>query len=87
MREIIRCDLHDYLEIACLYAIKVELFCKDGQRIRAIPKTIKIQKPQGEVLVYQSLESLVEDSLSLSELAEMKALQANRHFDSVVFSG
>lgn len=83
---ILQCDLHDYLEIACMYRLEVELVCKDGQRLRGRPTNIKSRSGLGEFLIYENMETNSEDSIEVLELAQMTALRKNPHFDTVIFA-
>lgn len=55
MSGILSCDLHDYLEIACLYQYQVTLVLATGDELMGTPKTTTIKQHDGvkyEVLVF-----------------------------------
>lgn len=43
MSNILSCDLHDYLEIACLYQYQVTLVLTSGEEFMGTPKTTIIK--------------------------------------------
>ena len=79
------CDLHDYLEIACMYKIQVDITLKNGERHRGVPITTGIDKTLGEYLTFQPDESKITYPLSLLSIQSMQALSSNSHFDNVSF--
>ncbi|MEM8497595.1 MAG: Rho-binding antiterminator [Pseudomonadota bacterium] len=85
-REILQCDLHDYLEIACLYAITVELDLKDGTQLTGTPVTTRANSHIGEFLELKDHQAEQICSIPVLSIVSMRALAANPHFDKVVFS-
>lgn len=47
MGNILSCDLHDYLEIACLYQYQVTLVLTTGEKHMGTPKTTIIKTVDG----------------------------------------
>ena len=91
---ILQCDLHDYLEIACLYQIKVQIRQLDGSSVIGTPLTTKISPEKIEQLVLSSgnpSDSVAagQDSqqidLPVLDIVSMKALTVNPYFDRVQF--
>lgn len=83
--QIMLCDLHDYLEIACMYEIEVEITLKDGACHQGVPITTQTKKNEGEYLQFYTLcgrDLLV----PLLLLKSMRATSSNPHFDKVMFS-
>lgn len=81
---IIKCDLHDYLEIACLFKVEVELTLKDATKITGIPITTTIDSERNECLAVMkdTQQILIQTNL----LDQMRAVVVNRHFDIVEFA-
>ena len=78
----IACHLHDYIEIACLYRLEVELTLSDGQRLQGRALTTRTQNRE-EFLLLQTTEG--ESSVALGRLKRMTALQPNTHFSAIDF--
>lgn len=51
--DLLHCDLHDYLEIACIYGIDVELQLKNGKYYIGIPLTTRVKSAQHEILEFR----------------------------------
>lgn len=82
-QDFLNCDLHDYLEIACLYKFEVELILNDETKNLGIPITTKtINKI--EYLELNSSGTLL--TIPVLNLASMHACKENPHFDLVKFS-
>jgi Rho-binding antiterminator len=81
-QKILKCDLHDYLEIACLYKFEVELILKDKTKILGIPLTIKTIN-NIEYLYIKSVGKLL--TVPVLDLFSMQASKENPHFDTVSF--
>jgi Rho-binding antiterminator len=78
----LKCDLHDYLEIACLYKFEVELLLSDGTNILAVPITTKtINKI--EYLEVNSSDELI--TVPVLNLKSMRSCIENPYFDKVQF--
>ncbi|MCJ8293959.1 MAG: Rho-binding antiterminator [Colwellia sp.] len=91
MNNIIACDLHDYVEIACLFAYQVKFELKSGQTITAIPVTTKatiIAKGRQEFLLLKALsdtEQLTQSKILLTELKSMTVLTEDARFSYIEF--
>ena len=79
----LKCDLHDYLEIACLYKFKVELTLKDDTKISGIPVTTMTTN-KIEYLEINSVGTLL--TIPVLELVSMRACIENPHFERVKFT-
>jgi Rho-binding antiterminator len=82
MKSPIACHLHDYIEIACLYSLEIELELTDGEHLRARAMTTKTVNRE-EWLVLRSDEK--EITIPLNQLKRMKALQTNPYFTEINF--
>lgn len=78
----ISCNLHDYIEIACMYAYQVRLVLAGQQIIdgKALDVT-SIEKKEYLVLDVQGQERLVD----LTNIAKMQALTPHAKFTEVDF--
>jgi Rho-binding antiterminator len=80
------CNLHDYIEVACLYKIEVMLTLKDGNIVKGIPITTNTSKGKEELLTFR-VKSLSEDMfINLLSIKYMAALSHNIHFDKISFT-
>jgi len=79
----ITCELHDYLEIACMYNYRVALTLKDAQVIegKALDLITSAEKRE-YVLIDTGHERR---QIELNQLAKMRVLTANAKFAEVVF--
>jgi Rho-binding antiterminator len=78
------CAQHDYIEIACLYLLKVELTLEGGLVLRG-----RAQDTLFDSNKVECMKILLDDNecatVVLSELVSMRALVLNPHFDVVIF--
>lgn len=78
----IACDLHDYLEIACMYHYQIRLVLKDGSSM--IGKAIDtITKDKREYLLIDDSDETRQ--VELIQLKKLEVLTANAQFKDVVF--
>lgn len=81
--KLISCDLHDYVEIACLYRFEVNLHLADKTSISGKAWTTITQADKTEAIqLRQGSESI---DVPLLDLARMEVLTINSHFSSVDF--
>lgn len=87
----IRCDLHDYIEIACTYKLPIRLtFLSDSEchTLDGVAKDIRYNAEKKECLVLgfdDKSASAKDREIVLAELTSMTALVKNPHFDTVSF--
>ena len=79
----ISCHIHDYVEIACLYRIKIKLAFIDGNSIIGSGKTTLYNKNKEECLLLQTEKGDIE--VVLTKIKMMTACDDNPHFKSVSF--
>ncbi|SJM92666.1 Modulator of Rho-dependent transcription termination [Crenothrix polyspora] len=77
----ISCDLHDYIEIACLYGYQVKLTLKNQQSIEGKAVDI-ITADKREYLLIDNGEH---QRIELTELAKMQVLTPNAQFTEMIF--
>lgn len=84
----ISCDLHDYIEIACMYRLPIELQLKDGETQQGTAMDIA-KNTNGEeclLLTNNQNNNLTESRpVALDQIKIMRALVSNPHFDVVSF--
>ena len=83
-KKTIRCDLHDYIEIACMYGFEVELETKNGEIFSGKAQTIASDSQKQECLVLSQAD--IQKQVVLSQLRRMRALTQNPHFTTVEFT-
>ena len=84
-REILDCDLHDFLEIACTFKILVEISMTSGESLIGTGITTKVDSNKREVLVFEQQADNKKIELVLTQLTKMKAIDSNPHFAEVLF--
>jgi Rho-binding antiterminator len=79
----ISCELHDYLEIACLYGYRVKLTLKDHQIIEGKALDVLTTVEKREYLVIDSGHE--QQQIESNQLSKMQVLTANAKFKEVAF--
>jgi Rho-binding antiterminator len=80
--EIISCELHDFVEVACMYGYQVRLTLKNNQVIEGKAIDIVTSPEKQEYLV---IEGDTRQHIDLTELAKMQVLSPNAKFNEVRF--
>ena len=78
----ISCELHDYIEIACMHGYRVKLELKNGQILEGKAKDIITTPEKRELLVIDNGHS---QQVELNQLAKMTALTPHAAFQEVKF--
>ncbi|MCK9609289.1 MAG: Rho-binding antiterminator [Methylomonas sp.] len=78
----IACDLHDYIEIACLYHYQVVLTLRDQQTIegKAIDTLTSTEKRE-----YLIIDNGQKQQIELNQLKKLQVLTPNAQFTEVIF--
>lgn len=79
----ISCELHDYLEIACMYNYRVKLTLKDQQIIEGKALDILTTSEKHEYLVIDNGQG--QQQVELNQLAKMRVLTPNAKFKEISF--
>ena len=81
-QDTISCELHDYVEVVCMYGYQLKLTLKDGQIVegKAIDITNSPEKRE-----YLMIDSGTQQQIDLTELAKMEVLTPNARFSQVNF--
>ena len=79
----ISCNLHDYVEIACMYGFEIELGLKSQDKVVGKAKTVQLDSNKQECLIVDDNERV--QSIPLENVKTMRAITPNPHFSSVSF--
>ena len=80
----LNCDLHDFLEIACMRSYLLELELVDGQRLVARALTTRTSATKEEFLAVE--QNGTERQIRLDQLAAMTPSNASAEFGRIVFT-
>ncbi|MBK7493398.1 MAG: Rho-binding antiterminator [Nitrosomonas sp.] len=78
----ISCDLHDFVEVACMYGYQLKLILKNDQIIEGKAIDIVNSPEKNECLV---IDSDTRQQVELIRLAKMEVLTPNAKFSEVIF--
>lgn len=79
----ISCDLHDYIEIACMFRYPVRVTLKQGQVLEGVAVDTQRNAQREECLQLQQTNGLT--LVVLTDMAVMEACVDNPHFQRVAF--
>ena len=79
----ITCDIHDYVEIACMYGFEVKLVLKDGQIVQGIAFQTTYSENREECVVLKTKKGNKE--IVLEQITLMEAVTKNPHFEKIDF--
>ena len=77
----IKCDVHDYIELVCLYNIEVILTLHSGEEIKGIATTTNINSDKQECLLVMEGDEV--RAVVLETIKNMRALSSNPYFSSI----
>ncbi|WP_339766844.1 Rho-binding antiterminator [uncultured Paraglaciecola sp.] len=80
-----KCVEQDYIEIACLYHLRVKLRLKDDCCVAGVAKNTVYNGLRQECILIDTDEG--SSSVPLDMIRTMQALVANPHFTLIQFSG
>lgn len=81
-QDAISCDLHDFVEVACMYGYRLRLILKNNQIIEGKAIDIVNSPEKHECLV---IDSDSRQQVELTQLAKMEVLTPNARFSEVIF--
>ncbi len=81
-QDTISCELHDFVEVACMYGYRLKLILKNNQIIEGKAIDIVNSPEKGECLV---IDSDSRQHIELIQLARMEVLTPNAKFSEVIF--
>jgi Rho-binding antiterminator len=79
----LNCDLHDYLEIACMYHYRLNIEINDGEGFVATALTTRTTSSKEEFLVLQNGDHQFE--IRLDKLRAITPLDSNASFGCITF--
>jgi Rho-binding antiterminator len=82
-QQIIDCELHDYIEVACMYGYQVRLILRDEQIFEGKAKDIATTAEKREFLIVDNEQG--SQQVELIQLKKMQILTPNAQFKEVVF--
>ena len=77
------CDLHDYIEIVCLYQYPLKLTLSSGAVLTGTARTTNYNDKRQECLLLQQQET--EQQVLLDDIALLEVTIANPHLQQVRF--
>ena len=78
----VSCDLHDYIEIACLYGYQVKLTLRDSQILEGKAIDTMTTAEKREFLV---IDNGQKQQLELNRIKKLQVLTPNAQFTEIVF--
>lgn len=78
----IRCDQHDYLEIACLYGYQLRLILLDGRTVQGQAQDIASRERREYLLLEQDGQRL---EIEVERLKSLSVLTPGARFEEIVF--
>ncbi len=81
-QDTISCELHDYVEVVCMYGYQLKLTLKDGRIVEG--KAVDIMSSP-EKREYLMINNGTQQQVDLTELAKMEVLTPNTRFNQVIF--
>jgi Rho-binding antiterminator len=82
---LISCELHDYIEVACMYGYQVRLFLKDQSTLEGKAKDILTNSEKREFLLLETEAG--SQQVELISLDRLQVLTPGARFSEVVFPG
>jgi len=80
-KEVISCELHDFVEVACMYGYQLRLILRSGETVEGKAVDI-VSENQQELLI---IDNDARQQIDLMALAKMQVLTPNAKFSEVVF--
>ena len=77
------CNQHDYIEIACIFHMNIQLTFNNGNQLIGMAKDTVYNKGREECMIISTDNGDV--AIVLQELESIKAIKKNAHFDIVYF--
>ena len=81
-QDAISCELHDFVEVACMYGYQLKLILKNNQVIEGKAVDIVNSPERRECLV---IDNDSRQQIELTQLARMQVLTPHAKFNEVVF--
>ena len=81
-QDVISCELHDFVEVVCMYNYHLKLILKNGQIIEGKAIDIVNTPERRECLV---IDGDTRQQIDLTRLSKMEVLTPNAKFHEVIF--
>jgi Rho-binding antiterminator len=81
-QDVISCELHDFIEIACMYGYELKLILKNNKIIEGKAIDIVSSSEKREYLV---IDKDAKQHIELTQLAKMQVLTPSAKFKEVIF--
>lgn len=78
----ISCELHDYIEIACMHRYRIKIKLKGGRTVTGIAVDTSVTAEKKECLVIENGER---QSIELTQIARIEALSPDAVFKKIDF--
>lgn len=78
----ISCDLHDYIEIACMHRYQIKIKLKGGQAVTGVAVDTSVTPDKKEYLIIENGEK---QSIELNLIAKIEALSPGAVFKEIDF--
>ncbi len=78
----ISCELHDYIEVVCMYGYQLKLILKNGQIIEGKAIDIITATEQREYLV---IDNGAQQQIELTQLAKIRVITPHAKFNEIIF--
>ncbi len=82
VKSAISCELHDYIEIACMHGYRVKLTLRDGQTVEGKALDTLTTADRREYLV---IDNGQKERVELNRIAKMKAITPHAVFTDISF--
>ena len=80
------CELHDYIEIACLFRYPVTLLLDSNEEFKGVVIDTLTKPDKTEYLLFMKDNSKKEFEIPLNKIRQMQARIENPHFEKVEFN-
>ena len=80
------CELHDYIEIACLFRYQVALLLDTDEELEGVAIDTLTKPDKTEYLIFVVNDLKKEMEIPLSRIRQMRSCIDNPHFNKVDFS-
>jgi Rho-binding antiterminator len=78
----ISCELHDYIEIACMHRYQIKIKLKGGQAVTGVAVDTSITSEKREYLI---VENGQKQSIELNQIAKIETLSPGAVFKEITF--
>lgn len=80
------CELHDYIEIACIFGYQIALLLDTDEELKGVAIDTLTKPDKTEYLIFVENDLKKEMEIPLSRIRQMQSCIDNPHFNKVDFS-